>query len=400
MGFYDFVVGIFIGIVLSALIFVLQTSQISAVRAIYSGEIAESTVRRHPIHRRFLHEVGRQLCVFKLAGFLFFGTIVDVEKQVRGLLDEIEVNREPIRFLILDLHHVVGLDFSAAEAFGRIRRLLNRRHITMILSGISISSELGKSLAATGLFVDPDEEDDPPPQVFEDLNKALEACENSQIMAFKTRSELLHAQNGQRPLPILAKAGNGAESNSPSALDVSTASPRGSFLQKAVASTLSQTDAVPPSKFSNLSQPLLLIMQTFCNLSDKNIDFWHRASKYFKRVPLPRGHILYSAGDTPNGFYLLEEGMLTCTYELEQGRYQESIVAGTTCGELPFFSGTERSATVVADTEGVAWVLDQEEWDKLAKDWPEGECEILKIVLRLTSERMTAVTSYVLVNAS
>lgn len=401
MGFHDFVVGILIGIVLSSLIFVLQTSRVSAVRAIYSGSIAESTVRRHPMHRRFLHEVGSQLIVFKLAGFLFFGTIVDVEKQVRNLLDEDQFHKEPIRFLIFDFLHVTGLDFSAAEAFGRIKRLVRHRNVTMILSGISMSGELGKSLAMVGLFAENDEDEDPAPQVFEDLNRALESCENNQLMAFKARSELLHTQLGHSPVPVPTGISNNAASDSrASALDLSAASPRRNFVQKAVASALSQEDVVPPSKWSNLSQPLLLILQTFRNLSDKDIDFWYRASTYFKRVPLPRGHVLYSAGDAPNGFYLLEEGVLLCTYELEQGSYQESIVAGTTCGELPFFSGTERSATVIAETEGVAWLLDQENWEKLGKEWPEGECELLKIVLRLTSERMNAVTSYVLVNAS
>src|ERR1700753_3704121 len=102
MGFYDFVVGIVLGIVLACLIFVVQTSRISAIRAVYSGVIAESTVRRHPVQRRFLHAVGSQIKVVKLAGYLFFGTIVAVEKEIRDLIDEDAFTKQPIRYLILD----------------------------------------------------------------------------------------------------------------------------------------------------------------------------------------------------------------------------------------------------------------------------------------------------------
>ena len=71
MGAYDFVVGILVGIVLACVSFVLQTSQISAIRATLPGNVASSTVRRHPTQHNFLQEVGQQIYVMKLAGYLF-----------------------------------------------------------------------------------------------------------------------------------------------------------------------------------------------------------------------------------------------------------------------------------------------------------------------------------------
>jgi SulP family sulfate permease len=147
MGFYDFVVGIVLGIVLACLIFVVQTSRVSAIRATYSGVIAESTVRRHPVQRRFLHAVGSQIKVTKLAGYLFFGTIVAVERSVRAMIDEEAFSRQPIRYLILDFGNVDGLDFSAAEAFVRMNRILRAKGVEMVLSSISLAGEIGSSLA-------------------------------------------------------------------------------------------------------------------------------------------------------------------------------------------------------------------------------------------------------------
>lgn len=71
---FDFVMGIGVGIILACLSFVVSSSQRRAVRAILNGAVARSTVRRHPKQSAFLKEVGRQTCVIKLQGFLFFGS--------------------------------------------------------------------------------------------------------------------------------------------------------------------------------------------------------------------------------------------------------------------------------------------------------------------------------------
>lgn len=193
MGVYDFVAGILVGIVLACLNFVVQTSRKSAIRATYSGETVESTVRRHPIQRHFLHEVGYQIYVTKLAGYLFFGSIVRVEKQSRALIEEEAFNRDPIRFLIFDLAHVNGIDFSAVEAFSRLERVLARRQVRMVISGVSKNSDVGKSLRSVGLW-----NDDSSVRFFETLNNGLEYCENELLKAFYSQKEAVDSWESTR----------------------------------------------------------------------------------------------------------------------------------------------------------------------------------------------------------
>jgi sulfate permease, SulP family len=390
MGFYDFVVGIVLGIILACLIFVIQTSRISAIRATYSGKIAESTVRRHPLHRRFLHQVGSQIKVTKLAGYLFFGTIVAVEKQIRELIDEEAFSQQPIRYLILDFKSVSGMDFSAAEAFVRMNRILRSKDVEMVLSGVSMTSEVGKSLLMVGFLEEDEEENAPPPRLFEDLNQALEACENELLLAFKLRSEQLAQQKGQ---PAISMTIPQLPSPTPNNLDTLFASPRRNHIQEAATTTLKEHDLTAPTKWQNFAQPLPLIMQAFKDLTDRDLDFWHRCVRYFQRREFPAGTVLYSRGDEPDGFYLLEDGILRAEYELEQGSYYESIVAGTTCGELPFFSETDRTGTVVAEKDCVAWLLSKDKWRQMEEDMPDLAREMLKVGLRLTRERMEAITS-------
>jgi len=106
--------------------------------------------------------------------------------------------------------------------------------------------------------------------------------------------------------------------------------------------------------------------------------------------------------------------MFRAEYDLEQGKYFESIVAGkfpsycspyypihegliyikigTTCGELPFFSATKRTATVTTEKKAVAWVLSGRSWESMQKVQPDIAKELLEIALKLTSERMSAIT--------
>ena len=145
------------------------------------------------------------------------------------------------------------------------------------------------------------------------------------------------------------------------------------------------------------AQPLKIILQTFEDVSDKNEDFWQTAAPYFVRKEYPAGTVLYSRGDEPNGFYILERGRFRAEYELDQGRFYEVILPGTTCGELPFFSETDRTGTVAAEEESVAWLLDREKYRELEREKGDVARELLKVGLKLTKERMDAITSYVLV---
>lgn len=178
MGAWDFVIGILVGILLACMSFVLQTSRVSAIRGNVPGGIANSTVRRHPIQNRFLHSAGQQTHVMKLAGYLFFGTIVGVEKHIRDMLQE-KFQRRPIRFLVLDLYNVDGVDFSAAEAFTRINRILKVKGVELVICGIKMNGEVGTGLCNVGLF-----NEDDGALYCESLNSALEYCENELLKAF------------------------------------------------------------------------------------------------------------------------------------------------------------------------------------------------------------------------
>lgn len=190
MGAWDFVIGILIGIVLACVSYVVQTSQKSPIRGTYTGVVARSTVRRHPIQQRFLQQVGGQIYVLKLTGYMFFGTVTSVERTIRDVLNDYNFKHRPIRYLIIELSQVTGIDFSAAEAFTRIRKQVSARNVELVLCGVESGSEVGKGLQSVGVWSD--ERDGV--EIFLNLNGALEACENELLTTFYRQKEFFNRQ--------------------------------------------------------------------------------------------------------------------------------------------------------------------------------------------------------------
>ncbi|KAL9604535.1 MAG: hypothetical protein Q9219_000500 [cf. Caloplaca sp. 3 TL-2023] len=170
-------------------------------------------------------------------------------------------------------------------------------------------------------------------------------------------------------------------------------SPRRTQLQQAARTTFREQETSPHTRWEKYKQPLQLLVQTFATVSTKSEEFWQRAVPFFRRKDFLTGRILYKREEMADGFYLLESGMLKAEYILPQlGKFSELIVEGTTCGELPFFSGTPRTSTTSAERDCVTWMLDEARWEELQKSQPDIAQELLKISLKLTSERMDAIT--------
>lgn len=67
---------------------------------------------------------------------------------------------------------------------------------------------------------------------------------------------------------------------------------------------------------------------------------------------------------------------------------------------LTLGSETERTSSVVAEQDCVAWLLTPQRWEDLQAQEPDVAKEMLKVGLKLSAERMNSITSYVLITAS
>ncbi|KAF9909868.1 hypothetical protein EC991_007858 [Linnemannia zychae] len=419
MAAFGFVEGIFMGILLACVFFVVTNSRKEGVRFSCTGESAKSTVRRVYRQQKFLRQVGRQIYIFKLQGDMFFGTINKVEKEIQDVFSRRRWEINPIQFLVLDFSLVRNVDFSAAEGFGRIRRAVRRKGVCLVLAGLDEQGEVGKALQQVGVWgagagAGLGEghghgnanagEDKYPTQSFPGLSEALEYCENCLLESYyRTRESTLEMAKRKR----LMEVANQDDSNDVLSPDSEAThffsehmqnSPRKSHLFEAARETLHANDRPFPHPI-NLQQPVPSLLAAFHDTRENSVDFFLKLSMYFERRTVLAGTILWRQGGAPtDGIYLVEDGTLRSVQEFQDSgairRSVEVVLPGTISGEMSLFTGNNRMSTVVSETDGILWGLSQERFQKMVKDDPTLAVEFMRVAMSYSAERLNTMTAY------
>ncbi|CAD6985731.1 unnamed protein product [Tilletia controversa] len=421
MTYWDFVIGILAGIVFACLFFVLQASRRrNTIRAIFDGSIARSTVRRHITQRRFLEQVGTQTQILKLQGFLFFGTINSVEDLIRRALDIATWQSNPIRFLIVDFDLVSGLDFSAAEAFTRLQRLLEAKDVVLVFCGLQPDSNVGIALRSVDLWAD----NGVRLEVFANLNEALEWSENEYLRgmyssgwasarAFGRATAGPGASGIEVPRTNFGASGSDLGPHKP---------PAGGGAVPGLGLEAAGVD-IPDSK---TRQPAFVLDSSFENsprrshlqqaartaleraggdgmMEDVGQEFFANLAPYFTKVLISKGQKLWARGDEPDALYLIEKGILKARYDFPQEDFEinEAMLAGTIAGELSFLSGQVRNTSVHAELDCVLWKLDGAQMDQMQVERPAGDFRtFFRMLLRVTEEEHECLMSYLVTRLS
>ena len=132
IGAAGFLPGIAVGVLTTAVLFVVNYSRTSVVRYDLSGATFRSRVTRNPQDRALLEVVGDQVYFLHLHGFIFFGTAHDLFERVRA-----RVWATTTRYVVIDFRQVIGLDSTALLSFDKMHHLARRHEFTLVLSGLS-----------------------------------------------------------------------------------------------------------------------------------------------------------------------------------------------------------------------------------------------------------------------
>jgi SulP family sulfate permease len=175
-----FLEGVGVGIALATVLFVFKYAHIATVRDTLNGQVYHSKVERPPLQREILQKKGTQIHIFRLQGYLFFGTANGVLDRVREILED-KTHRE--YFIILDFHRVHSLDSSAVSSFVRMRQLADLYEIYLVLTQVSKNI---RTQMEQGGFVG-----DQRVQFFPSLDFGMEWCENMVLMRNEASTEFL-----------------------------------------------------------------------------------------------------------------------------------------------------------------------------------------------------------------
>lgn len=135
-------------------------------------------------------------------------------------------------------------------------------------------------------------------------------------------------------------------------------------------------------------------LQEITFLADLSSDDWTRVLKIVNERPFRAGDDLIRIGDKDDSFYILTRGEV----EVSIGdKVLATIPEGSVFGEISFFDGALRSATIRARTTGSAIRVTREDLDSLAAWEPDIARKmlfdlgrILAMRLRWTTRRATS----------
>jgi SulP family sulfate permease len=141
----DILAAIFVGILVALLIFVYNYARLPVIRFEGSGATRRSPVDRTPEDEAILAKRGARIQVLGLQGYLFFGS---VEKVIDAVRRRIAQNPPP-EALVIDFHHVTGLDSAACAALLKLGLLGEGGRFRIALADVPDS--LAEAMARWGI---------------------------------------------------------------------------------------------------------------------------------------------------------------------------------------------------------------------------------------------------------
>ncbi|OZJ06811.1 hypothetical protein BZG36_00004 [Bifiguratus adelaidae] len=386
MTWWGFVEGIFAGIVIACVVFVVHSSRRTVVQGVYTGQQARSNVRRPDRQHRFLERIGSQILLVRLQGHVFFGTIGAVESCVREQLNIEGPERMLLRFCCLDMAAVAqGLDYSAAMGFVRIKRMLNQKGVYLVLCGVGDEgSETARALQRVGVWpVESVEEGSTMVRLFQRANEGLEWCENVLLGGF------------------YEQLGNGSIVQDLTVIDsshtslVGTSSPRNQHLAEAV--TLLLQDPKIPANPGNVAQPTSLLLQALYSSAESptrdnsstnqeqrsQYDICFALASYFTCQTVDAASVIWSEGEEASFIVLAGTGVLRALGSSGDGFSKSrpdstTFLPGTFLGGLDVLLNRPRSSSVISDPVGAQsctfWRLSTADFWALVSGEREGAC--------------------------
>jgi SulP family sulfate permease len=333
-----FLEGVAVGILVAALLFVLNYSRINVVRHGISGANFASHVIRPRLHQQLVKEKGDGLYILELQGYIFFGT---ADKLVSGIRERISDPDLPkIRYLILDFRLVTGIDSSATLSFSKLKQLAEAQEITLIFTCLSlkIQSQLEKEVYG--------EDQIDKMLTFPDLDHGVAWCEDKMIEIF-TEVGLV-----AKPKTIIDLV---EESLSHQAED------------KDWVDMIAPGTAAKPSKRAS------------------------RMLKFLERIEAKEGDHLIDENYEIEGLYFIEEGQISAQLPCGDDPNIELrlLESGTVFGEIDYYA--EQSATLcyIASRPSTLYFLSTENLKRMEEEDHELAIAFHRILAGLISKKLS-----------
>ena len=312
--------GIIFGLIAGLILFVVDYSKVDIVKNQLTGADFHSNVDRSVERRQFLEKHGKSILIYRLQGFVFFGTADRLREQILERLGSAEEG--DIRHLIVDFLRVSGLDTSAVVSFQKLAHFLRQRSIVLVLTGFNPSSH--EAFLRSGLGSG----DAGGVSIFPDLDRGIEWCEDKLLETIPS-------------------------------------------------------DGRDPANYSVTEQLAQVI-------EDKKLAA--KLAKYLDRVEFEPDAVMIDQGSPSEEMYFIESGQATVDLKGDNDVHLrlKTLGAGAIVGEVAFYLGGPRTASVFARTKVVAWQFTQKGLKKVQKEAPDLAIAFHKGMASILASRLSS----------
>jgi SulP family sulfate permease len=329
--FIGFLEGVGAGIFASVIIFVIRYSSINLVKNAGDGNRFRSSKDRPIPDQRLLDHYAHQSLILQLQGFIFFGTANSLYETIRNYVDSVET---PLRFVILDLGLVRGIDSSAIKSFEKIMQLLNKNDIHLFLANLTDRAK--NQLHAGGFSSDAHER----LFFFSELDKSLEFCEDKivETVMGEDQSELQNVWKVKNDL----------------------------------------MQAVYNDVMAALEHQI-----KFEELVDK-------MKPYLEELKVAEGEHLFKQRETCRELFFIMRGTVNLIGESRQGIATRIRTLGpwTITGEIGAFSGYHAPYSAIVEREGLLYKLSEENRKQMENENPELAAEFHRLIIIMISNQL------------
>ena len=165
-----FLPGVVIGLVLAIVLFAINYGRTELIHEVAFGETFRSNVDRPPGERDALRALGSRVQILRMHGFVFFGTASGLLERIRKRVDG-----GALRYLLVDLRRVTGMDSSAVMSFRKVSQLAQANGFELVFTGatdpVMTRLSLGGVVAAEGVV-----------RFEPDLDRGLQRCEDGLLL--------------------------------------------------------------------------------------------------------------------------------------------------------------------------------------------------------------------------
>ena len=313
--------GILAGLASAIVLFVVEYSRADIVRQFVRGDRYQSNFDGTAERREALRRHGGAILIYRLQGYLFFGTADGLRKRI---LADVEAapDRPAARFVLIDFRRVTGIDSSAVLAFARFGQTAAKAGFTIIVAGGSPDAQAALERGAT------DAGGATPLRFEDDADRALMSCENALL------------------------------------------------------------DAVAPAARNAGTQSVTSVLShVLGNTADAE-----RLAAYLERAEVAAGAVVIEEGAPSDDIYVFESGSAAVTMRGDGNAPMRlaSIGPGAIVGEIAFYDGKPRSASVVTEEPAVVWRFSRTALARLRAEDPELAIRFHDALAAMLAERLTS----------